>query len=49
MGGGTYTFETLVSQVKAGKVDVKYIDETVRSVLRTKFVLGLFESKRLFI
>ncbi|KAF9447325.1 glycoside hydrolase family 3 protein [Macrolepiota fuliginosa MF-IS2] len=44
MGGGTYTYETLVAQVKAGQVDVKYIDDTVRFLLRTKFSLGLFEN-----
>ena len=31
-------------QVKAGTVDIKYIDETVKAMLRTKFSLGLFES-----
>ncbi|KAI3598503.1 glycoside hydrolase family 3 protein [Moniliophthora roreri] len=44
MGGGTYTYLTLVDQVNAGKVDIKYIDETVKSLLRTKFTLGLFEN-----
>ncbi|KAF5364299.1 hypothetical protein D9756_001131 [Leucocoprinus leucothites] len=44
MGGGTYTYETLVQQVKDGRVDVKYIDDTVRYLLRTKFSLGLFEN-----
>ncbi|KAF9461447.1 glycoside hydrolase superfamily [Collybia nuda] len=44
MGGGTYTFLTLTDQVKAGKVNVKYIDATVKSLLRTKFALGLFEN-----
>lgn len=41
---GTYTYETLAQQVEAGQVDVKYIDDTVRFLLRTKFSLGLFES-----
>lgn len=45
MGGGTYTYQTLADQVRAGQVDVKYIDETVKSLLRVKFKLGLFESK----
>lgn len=31
-------------QVAAGTVNVSYIDETVKTVLRTKFALGLFES-----
>ncbi|KAH9887635.1 glycoside hydrolase superfamily [Cubamyces lactineus] len=44
MGGGTYTYLTLPDQVKAGTVDVKYIDETVKAMLRTKFALGLFEN-----
>ncbi|KXN88324.1 Periplasmic beta-glucosidase [Leucoagaricus sp. SymC.cos] len=44
MGGGTYTYETLVQQVKDGSVDVKYIDDTVQFLLRTKFSLGLFEN-----
>jgi beta-glucosidase len=30
--------------VNAGNVSVTYIDETVKSILRTKFSLGLFES-----
>ncbi|KAI0915479.1 hypothetical protein AcV5_003688 [Taiwanofungus camphoratus] len=45
MGGGSYTYLTLPSQVQAGTVDMSYIDETVKTVLRTKFSLGLFESK----
>ncbi|KAF8890444.1 glycoside hydrolase superfamily [Infundibulicybe gibba] len=44
MGGGTYTYLTLPDQVKAGTVDIKYIDITVESMLRTKFSLGLFEN-----
>ncbi|KAF8644321.1 hypothetical protein AX16_008529 [Volvariella volvacea WC 439] len=44
MGGGTYTYLTLVDQVRAGKVRVSYIDETVKTLLRTKFSLGLFEN-----
>jgi beta-glucosidase len=31
-------------QVAAGTVDVKYIDQTVKAMLTTKFALGLFES-----
>ncbi|THH04400.1 hypothetical protein EW146_g10188, partial [Bondarzewia mesenterica] len=44
MGGGTYTYLTLPDQVQAGTVDVSFVDETVKSVLRTKFTLGLFEN-----
>ncbi|KAI0686231.1 glycoside hydrolase [Earliella scabrosa] len=44
MGGGTYTFLTLPDQVKAGTVDIKFVDETVKAMLRTKFALGLFEN-----
>ncbi|KAI8984797.1 glycoside hydrolase superfamily [Trametes punicea] len=44
MGGGSYTYLTLPDQVKAGTVDIKYIDETVKTMLRTKFALGLFEN-----
>jgi len=44
MGGGTYTYETLPAQVRAGKVSVSVIDETVKTMLRTKFALGLFEN-----
>jgi len=45
MGGGTYTYETLPAQVRAGAVSQSIIDETVRTMLRTKFALGLFESE----
>ncbi|KAF9037100.1 glycoside hydrolase family 3 protein [Panaeolus papilionaceus] len=44
MGGGTYTFLTLPDQIKAGKVSMKALDETVKGMLRTKFTLGLFEN-----
>ncbi|CAA7268703.1 unnamed protein product [Cyclocybe aegerita] len=44
MGGGTYTFLTLTDQIKEGKVDVKYLDETVKGLLHVKFALGLFEN-----
>ncbi|KAG6815763.1 hypothetical protein H0H87_011547 [Tephrocybe sp. NHM501043] len=44
MGGGTYTFLTLADQVKAGTVSINSIDETVKTMLRTKFALGLFEN-----
>lgn len=32
-------------QITNGTVDISYVDETVRTVLRTKFALGLFESE----
>ena len=38
----TYLLPT--DQVRAGTVDIKYVDETVKTMLRTKFALGLFES-----
>ncbi|CDO69454.1 Glycoside Hydrolase Family 3 protein [Trametes cinnabarina] len=44
MGGGSYTYLTLPDQVKAGTVDIKFVDETVKAMLRTKFALGLFEN-----
>ncbi|KZT23228.1 glycoside hydrolase family 3 protein [Neolentinus lepideus HHB14362 ss-1] len=44
MGGGTYTYLTLPDQVINGTVNVSYIDETVKTILRTKFALGLFEN-----
>ncbi|KAI5892796.1 glycoside hydrolase family 3 protein [Schizophyllum commune H4-8] len=44
MGGGTYTFFTLEDQVKNGTVAESDLDEVVRTLLRTKFALGLFEN-----
>ncbi|KAJ7124473.1 glycoside hydrolase family 3 protein [Mycena epipterygia] len=44
MGGGTYTYLTLPDQIAAGTVDVKFLDQTVSAMLRTKFSLGLFEN-----
>ena len=38
----TYLLPT--DQVRAGTVDIKYVDETVKTMLRTKYALGLFES-----
>lgn len=49
MGGGTYTFLTLADQVRNGTVDIRYIDETVKTLLRVKFMLGLFESASLLL
>lgn len=39
----------LADQVAAGTVDMSYIDQTVATVLRTKFALGLFESEILHV
>ena len=36
-------FTTLADKVRSGELDVRYIDEAVRRVLRAKFELGLFE------
>ncbi|KAG8943685.1 hypothetical protein FRC04_002585 [Tulasnella sp. 424] len=44
MGGGTYTYLTLVDQVKQGLISQSFIDQTVKYILRTKFSLGLFEN-----
>ncbi|EKM58768.1 glycoside hydrolase family 3 protein [Phanerochaete carnosa HHB-10118-sp] len=44
MGGGSYTYLTLPDQVRAGNISVSYIDDTVKTILRTKFSLGLFEN-----
>ncbi|KAF8427199.1 family 3 glycoside hydrolase [Boletus edulis BED1] len=44
MGGGTYTYLTLPDQIAIGAVDISYVDETVKAILRTKFALGLFEN-----
>ncbi|GJE97260.1 glycoside hydrolase family 3 protein [Phanerochaete sordida] len=44
MGGGTYTYLTLPDQVRAGNISVSYIDDTVKTILRTKLALGLFEN-----
>ncbi|EIW81674.1 glycoside hydrolase family 3 protein [Coniophora puteana RWD-64-598 SS2] len=44
MGGGTYTYLTLPDQISAGLVNISYVDEAVKTVLRTKFSLGLFEN-----
>ena len=46
MGGGTYTYLTLPDQVRAGNISVSFIDATVKTMLRTKFALGLFESRQ---
>ena len=36
--------ERSIDQVRAGNISVDYIDDTVKTMLRTKFSLGLFES-----
>ncbi|KAF8317080.1 glycoside hydrolase [Clavulina sp. PMI_390] len=44
MGGGTYTYLTIPDQVAAGTIPIAHVDDAVRTILRTKFALGLFES-----
>jgi beta-glucosidase len=39
----TSYYDTLKSQVEAGKVDMKWIDDAVRNILRVKMRLGLFD------
>ena len=34
----------LVEMVRQGKVDVRYVDQAVRRLLRLKFILGIFEN-----
>lgn len=43
MGGGSYSFETIIDLVGSGKLDLDIVDEAVARTLRTKFVLGIFE------
>jgi beta-glucosidase len=38
-------FDYLPSLIKAGKVDLKLIDQSVRNILRVKFHLGLFSQR----
>ena len=42
--GGESCPEYIISLVKAGKLSEKRIDESVRRVLRQKFILGLFDN-----
>lgn len=42
LGSNLYT-KLLEEMVEDGKVDVRYVDEAVRNILRVKFQLGLFE------
>ncbi|KAJ6579642.1 glycoside hydrolase superfamily [Mycena vulgaris] len=44
MGGGSFTYFTIPAQIAAGTFDVKFLDQTVTTMLRTKFALGLFEN-----
>ncbi|KAL1952813.1 hypothetical protein VTO42DRAFT_4132 [Malbranchea cinnamomea] len=44
MGGGSYNFETIPELVESGKLDVSAVDTAVARVLRSKFVMGLFEN-----
>jgi beta-glucosidase len=41
----TKAFKNLKQLVETGKVDVKYIDRSVRNILSLKFRLGLFEDR----
>lgn len=38
-----WTYELLPELVKSDKMDIKYIDQAVRRILRVKFALGLFD------
>lgn len=38
-------FKNLKQMVESGEIDIKYIDRSVRNVLRLKFRLGLFENR----
>jgi beta-glucosidase len=42
MASGTY-FKFLPEEVKSGRIDIKQIDDSVRTILQTKIQLGLFE------
>lgn len=44
MGGGQYSFEIIPELVDAGKINQDTVDRAVARVLRTKFVMGLFEN-----
>ncbi|PGH21364.1 hypothetical protein AJ80_03281 [Polytolypa hystricis UAMH7299] len=44
MGGGSYNFENIPQLVESGKLDISIVDTAVARVLRTKFVMGLFEN-----
>ncbi|PGH15894.1 hypothetical protein AJ79_02061 [Helicocarpus griseus UAMH5409] len=44
MGGGSWNFEVIPKLVESGKLDISVVDTAVARVLRTKFVMGLFEN-----
>lgn len=44
MGGGSYSFTQITQMVKAGKLDIKIVDQAVSRLLKAKFTLGLFEN-----
>lgn len=48
MEGGAYV-PHLIELVKSGKVDQKYVDESVRRILRVKYELGLFDNPYRFL
>lgn len=48
MEGGVY-IPHLIDLVKTGKVDQKYVDESVRRILRVKYELGLFDDPYRFL
>lgn len=39
-----FAYGTLQEQFEKGKIDMKYLDDAVRHILRVKFELGLFEN-----
>lgn len=39
-----FAYGTLQEQFEQGRIDMKYLDEAVRHILRVKFELGLFEN-----
>ncbi|MFF2507758.1 glycoside hydrolase family 3 protein [Streptomyces sp. NPDC058067] len=45
--GGEECPEVIVELVRSGRVDERRIDDSVRRLLREKFVLGLFDDRRL--
>jgi beta-glucosidase len=44
MGGGSYSFDEIPKMVKAGKLDIKIVDQAVSRILKAKFTVGLFEN-----
>lgn len=39
-------FDCIVNQVRDGTIDEKYLDESVRRILRAKFAIGLFDENK---